>query len=538
MINFAVKDTVIGIREDKINTIFERFEQAGNEITRKFGGTGLGLSISKNLVELHGGKLEVISVYGEGSNFYFTIPFDKISKINDDENEEIAKIKRLNSDLAVGSLKKLRVLICEDNTVNVKLITHLFKNKVTHLEIAENGKVAIDILKRKMFDVILMDIHMPVMDGIEATKYIRKTMKLNLPIIGFTANSSITEKEICLKAGMNDCVAKNFVSHEIYEKMSKVVSKSKSYQEDHLSQDENFKVKFFYKRQITSKNFTNNVKYNSSMNLSKYVDKNNDIFFQLCDNYSGFDKHLNEETKMNKKKESFKRSLHLNPSSNNFKKINFSSLNNSDNTSRSSIMEEQGINPINITPFGLAKNRHSTKNFNFKQPRIFNLKDNDYQEDNFRFDTKAWSKNTSETKPEDNSPYIEIVNNKMTSSSDDESQQSECEGNIVQMNVLKEFTSDDESIEKQIIELFLTNFPLEIDSLKNEINMENSKGVKFWVHKMKTPLEMFGLQRLRDKFEKIETFCEEGKYIKALENLEKMKNKLNNIYEEFNRILN
>jgi signal transduction histidine kinase/CheY-like chemotaxis protein len=226
-LHFSVKDTGIGIPEDKIDKIFERFEQAGTEITRKFGGTGLGLNISKNLVELHGGELEVKSVYGQGSEFYFSIKYDKVTV----EHEMAEKLKKEKNkfDSTKMNLKKLRVLVCEDNTVNIKLIHHMFKGKVTLLEVAQNGKVAIEILKRKMFDVVLMDLHMPEMDGLETTKYIRNTLKLKIQIIGFTATTSEAERQMCLDSGMNDFITKSFISEELLQNINTVVNSNKIY---------------------------------------------------------------------------------------------------------------------------------------------------------------------------------------------------------------------------------------------------------------------------------------------------------------------
>jgi signal transduction histidine kinase/DNA-binding NarL/FixJ family response regulator len=259
LLDFIVRDTGIGIPQDKIYTIFERFEQAGTEITRKFGGTGLGLNISKNLVELHGGKLEVKSVHGEGSEFYFTISYDLAEdKLSTDEQKQISDLQKLNEE-HFSRFSKLKVLVCEDNLVNIKLVKHLFKNKITYLEVAENGLIGIEILKTKPFDVILMDLHMPEMDGIEATKYIRNVMKSNIPIIGFTANCSQEEKEFCLKIGMNDYLTKTFANNDIYLKLADVISKSKYYLED---EEEKFKIVKTASEKI--------VKFHSQ----KYVSKN------------------------------------------------------------------------------------------------------------------------------------------------------------------------------------------------------------------------------------------------------------------------
>jgi signal transduction histidine kinase/DNA-binding response OmpR family regulator len=215
-IQFSIKDTGIGIEEEKLMSIFNRFEQAeGNATFRHFGGTGLGLNISKNLVELQDGKLNVKSIFGQGSDFYFQLKFG----IPTDPIITKTDIKSINYSL----LENLKVLVCEDNPINVKLIELILKNKVSEISFAENGLIAIEILKNKSFDVILMDIHMPVKDGIETTGYIRENLKLDIPILGHTANATASERELSYKKGMNDYFLKTFVPQDIYEKISKNV---------------------------------------------------------------------------------------------------------------------------------------------------------------------------------------------------------------------------------------------------------------------------------------------------------------------------
>ncbi len=237
-ISFSVKDSGIGIPEDKINTIFERFEQAGKDITRKFGGTGLGLNISKNLVELHQSTLEVRSVFGKGTEFFFIIYFDKFIEDNIDNinaaNGNVVVNKSNNFIEKLSNLKNLQLLVCEDNCVNIKLIKAIFKNKFMNIEIAENGKIAIDILKRKQikYDLILMDLQMPEMNGFETTKYIRNVMNLNIPIIGFSASTSEIEKNYCFEIGMNDYILKSFGGNEIFDKLTNFITTNKIYEED------------------------------------------------------------------------------------------------------------------------------------------------------------------------------------------------------------------------------------------------------------------------------------------------------------------
>jgi CheY-like chemotaxis protein len=518
-IHFSVRDTGIGIPEDKIDKIFERFEQAGTEVTRKFGGTGLGLNISKNLVDLHGGKLEVKSIFGQGSEFYFVINFDKVT-INNEVQEEL-KIVKLKSDLIKSNLEKLRVLICEDNSVNIKLINHMFKGKVTHLEIAENGKVAIEILKRKMFDVILMDVHMPEMDGLETTKYIRNNLKLNLPIIGFTATSSQAERELCLEVGMNDCITKSFISDELFQNMCKVVSVNKVYKEDLLTEENNF----YFKRN-NNKLLTKSQKHQSKLNLNKIYSEHN----------------INRQTLEKKSSHSSKKLIFVSTNENN--NSLFECRKNSSNSSHSLNQRVNRKNSIKLS--GKSQYVNSSKKVNFKVSRIFSFKNYEYGEDS--------KINKEDQKDFHNPTKFQILKNNPSSSDDESSKEfiSDREKNImiinseddeeqhqdyIHFNLLKEFSGDDMNLEKEIIELFLNNIPLEVETLLNEILFQNLKEIKFKIHKMKNSLEIFGLRIIIQKMEKIVNLCEMNNYNLALENFHGLKNDMQNIYNEMNKKL-
>jgi CheY-like chemotaxis protein/HPt (histidine-containing phosphotransfer) domain-containing protein len=229
---FSVKDSGIGIQENKLKTVFERFEQAGKDITRKFGGSGLGLNISRNLVELHNSKLEIESVFGKGTEFFFTIQFDKFLDQEDCKFYANQKVD-INYMEKISNTQYLKLLVCEDNLVNIKLIKAIFKNKNINIEIAENGKIAIEFLKKKKkFDLILMDLQMPEMNGYETTKYIRNIMNLNIPIIGFSASTSEIERNYCFEVGMNDYILKSFGGNEIFDKLDNFVNANKIYEED------------------------------------------------------------------------------------------------------------------------------------------------------------------------------------------------------------------------------------------------------------------------------------------------------------------
>lgn len=207
-----VVDTGIGIHEEKLPYIFELFTQATNETTRKFGGTGLGLAISKKLVEWLGGFLNVESKFGFGTRFWFQIPIkkgtDNYAEIRNKENEN----------LTFSPLQNFKVLIVEDNKMNIFVLERFMKKWQVDYKIAENGLFALDTCKSEKFDLILMDLQMPDMDGFEATKEIR-IMGLNMPIFALTANVFSDVKEKVLESGMNDYISKPFNPNELYSKL-------------------------------------------------------------------------------------------------------------------------------------------------------------------------------------------------------------------------------------------------------------------------------------------------------------------------------
>jgi signal transduction histidine kinase/CheY-like chemotaxis protein len=201
-LKFNIIDTGIGIAKEKQESIFERFQQAEAETSRRFGGTGLGLSIVKQLVELQGGTLSLESKPGKGSEFIIQMEY----KLPDEE-------KMLSDALAAAemntvSLNEVKVLIAEDNPMNQQLIKHLMKNWVIDHTIVNNGAEAVEALKKENFNIVLMDIQMPEMDGYTATTVIRKELKLQIPIIAMTAHAMMGEKEKCLQLGMNDYISK------------------------------------------------------------------------------------------------------------------------------------------------------------------------------------------------------------------------------------------------------------------------------------------------------------------------------------------
>ncbi|MEP2667487.1 MAG: ATP-binding protein [Cyclobacteriaceae bacterium] len=213
-IRIDVTDTGIGIPSDKLNKIFESFSQADASVTRKYGGTGLGLTIVKQLVELQKGNISVSSVENKGTTFSIIIPY---AVGNPSEVEEKTSVfNRKKKDL--NSLKDLRILLAEDNDINRLYATSILKMWECTADTAENGYVALEKVRNNDYDIILMDIQMPVMDGFETTRAIKKSgaPKDQIPIIALTANSSSKDIEKCLASGMNDCIGKPFTPENLF----------------------------------------------------------------------------------------------------------------------------------------------------------------------------------------------------------------------------------------------------------------------------------------------------------------------------------
>ncbi|MBF4483409.1 ATP-binding protein [Flavobacterium sp. CSZ] len=213
-LRFSVKDTGIGIKEDKLKTIFERFTQAEESTTRKFGGTGLGLNIVKQLVELQNSIIHVKSKEGRGSEFFFVLTYKKSNQI-----------ETADETLSEYNLGKLKILLCEDNVLNQKLVKNVIFNFGFELDIAENGAIGIGLLSKNKYDLILMDLQMPVKDGYQTTKYIRNEMNMTIPIIAMTAHSLVGEQQLCFDVGMDAYVPKPFKQPLLLEAIKTVLSK-------------------------------------------------------------------------------------------------------------------------------------------------------------------------------------------------------------------------------------------------------------------------------------------------------------------------
>lgn len=232
-IELEVSDTGIGIPAAKQQDIFERFEQVDNNSTRKYGGSGLGLSIVKMLVELHGGSIHVKSKPNHGSNFLFDLPL-RIAH----EARQTRSIINNRADSA-ALLGDVHILLVEDNAMNQKLAIRYLERHHAHIEVAENGKEAIELLKKKSYDVVLMDLQMPEMDGYQATNVIREELELDIPIIACTAHSLVGEQQRCIEIGMNAYISKPYSEEEL---IRSIYDQIKSVSGEHLYEEHNQKA--------------------------------------------------------------------------------------------------------------------------------------------------------------------------------------------------------------------------------------------------------------------------------------------------------
>jgi len=221
-IDFEVADTGIGIMPDKIEHIFDSFSQASSDTTRKYGGSGLGLTITKRLLQMLGSDIKLESEFGKGSTFYFSLTFKNSSKhiTSSYSNEEFYSLQ---------SLKGTRLLIAEDNQINVVLAKEFMKQWDVECDVAENGEIALMLVQTNNYDMVLMDLQMPEMDGYQTTTAIRElpgAKYKNLPIIALTASAMLDIQDKAFTVGMNDYVSKPFNPNELHRKIAAYANKN------------------------------------------------------------------------------------------------------------------------------------------------------------------------------------------------------------------------------------------------------------------------------------------------------------------------
>ncbi len=217
-LQFDVSDTGIGISKAKHHSIFESFTQGESETTRRYGGTGLGLSIVKKLVRFQGGEIMLESEVGKGSTFSVQLDYEVCKPTKTTKN---SKDKPNKND---ADLKGVKVLIVEDNELNQVLAIEFLKKALAHSEVAKNGKEAVEMVKNRKYDIVLMDIQMPEMDGYQASRKIRQEGN-SVPIIAMTAHAFQGEREKCLDAGMDDYLTKPIRFEKMVEIMTKALKK-------------------------------------------------------------------------------------------------------------------------------------------------------------------------------------------------------------------------------------------------------------------------------------------------------------------------
>ena len=224
MIRFEIVDTGLGVSEEQQVRLFNAFEQAETSTTRKFGGTGLGLAFSRKLAELMGGETGVVSEVGKGSCFWFTVKL----KRGDSADLQLEAIDNHQSEhMLKDQFSGLRILIVEDDEFNRLLAEQQLKESGLCLEFAENGRVAVTKASSEHFALILMDMQMPELNGLEATRLIRQLPNYQLtPIIAMTANAFNEDRQACLSAGMNDHLSKPVITEKLFTMLLKWLTKS------------------------------------------------------------------------------------------------------------------------------------------------------------------------------------------------------------------------------------------------------------------------------------------------------------------------
>lgn len=217
-----VTDTGIGIDENKLDYIFESYTQSDKNTSRLYGGTGLGLAIVKQLAELQNGTISVKSVKGKGSVFTLHIPFQAVEKPVEQEVPKTAdRVQEANL------LHGLNILVAEDNLISQKVAKQTLAKQGAEVEIVSDGRQAVNMLQQQHFDIVLMDLQMPEMDGYEATEHIRQVLQSTVPIIAMTADAVKGEIDNCMQVGMNGYISKPFNYNELYDKILELTGKER-----------------------------------------------------------------------------------------------------------------------------------------------------------------------------------------------------------------------------------------------------------------------------------------------------------------------
>jgi CheY-like chemotaxis protein/anti-sigma regulatory factor (Ser/Thr protein kinase) len=206
MLHFRVSDTGIGLTPEQIGRLFQSFNQADSSTTRKFGGTGLGLAIAKQLATLMGGEVGVESEYGKGSTFWFSA---RLALAPQGQPQPVAALAEPPTEAALAALRGARILLVEDNDINQIVARELLLEFGVVVDVADNGRIAVDMVQAAPYDLVFMDMQMPEMDGPSATRAIRRIDGLQgLCIVAMTANAMEQDRQACLAAGMNDYLGK------------------------------------------------------------------------------------------------------------------------------------------------------------------------------------------------------------------------------------------------------------------------------------------------------------------------------------------
>ncbi len=271
-LQITIKDSGVGIPESKLPHIFDRFEQADPKVTRIYGGSGLGLYIVKELVNLQDGRIKVKSTAGQGSQFVIEIPY----KITTD----IQGMPKPSRELVLMkyNFEDIKVLVAEDNLMNQRIVGMLLSDEGIEFDMAENGKVAIQLLENNSYDIILMDIQMPEMDGYSTTEYIRDNMHITTPIVAMTAHAFAGEREKALNAGMNDYISKPIKEDNLLNLIAELAPSNKK-----IVQSSQDPAPIFRRTKASSKSpdelfIDYNYLFSSSHGKRKYLDKMLNLF--------------------------------------------------------------------------------------------------------------------------------------------------------------------------------------------------------------------------------------------------------------------